>query len=148
MFQSLVDDVIQRGRLADGSTDTTRPTMTHPLVSAATAFVKHLHDGIDPPDTAPDEVSAVEGGSVGWECIKLTGELFESDDERVKELEDALKGSTCDPQWAEAITEYLKYFGADGKKNAIPYVTYEHMSDFVLETLPRNARVAIVRKVQ
>ncbi len=148
LFQSMVDDVIHLGRQRDGLDDTERPTKNHPLVNAATSLVKHLVAGKEPPEEAPEEVAATDGGSVAWHCIKLASELFlakiEGKDEKTQELEDALKDSTCDPGWVEAILDYLKYFGPLGKKGKIPYVTYQKMDDFVLETLPRNARVAIV----
>lgn len=152
MFQSLVDDFI-----LDRDHDDTepleargqeRPTLEHPLVHAAAEFVERKFQGKEVPDEPPEEVAQKKGGSTAWTCVKLAGELFlaciEGDDERKTQLEDELKDSTCDPEWVEAILQYLEYFGPGGKKRTVPYVTWQEPDDFVLEALPRNARVALI----
>lgn len=89
-----------------------------------------------------DEVASL------WGCAKLAAELIEKkmrgDTAAAQQLEDELKFSTCDPEWLEAILQYEKYFGPSGHKREIPYVRYRQMDDFVLETLPRNATVAVI----
>lgn len=149
VFQSMVDDFVLRKQGTQATTGAaTRPTLDHPTVCAATVYAEYVHAGKDVPDQAPPEVARQPGGDTAWECVKLAGDLFlaklERNDEKATQLEDALKMSTCDPEWVESVIDYLDYFGPEGKKAAIPYVTYQNLDDFVLETLPENATVALI----
>lgn len=151
LFQSLVDDVVL-GRRHDDSepleSRDQRPTLDHPMVHAAKEFVERKLEGKEIPEDAPDEVAQQEGGSTVWTCVRLAGELFlaamEGKEDRKNQLIDDLKDSTCDPEWLEAILQYLEYFGPGGKKAQVPYITWQSPDDFVLDTLPANARVALI----
>ena len=144
LFQSLMDDIILRSPLSGSS----RPTLENPLACAATVVSELVHAGKEVPVETPDEVRRLEGGQVAWTCVKLASELFlaklEKREGRVGELEDALKDSSCDPGWVKVIIDYLEYFGPTGEKDKIPYINYRNLDDFVLETLPRDATVAVV----
>jgi len=139
LLQSLVDDVILRKPGTAG-----RPDLSHPLVQAVTAFARRKR----PEDAAPPPAASGGALDVAAACVHLVGELFlaklERNQPRVDELEAELKESTCDPLWIEAMTEYLEYYGLLGHKNSIPYVRYSSLDDFVVETLPANARVVLI----
>lgn len=156
LFQSMTEEVVQRiddrrGETSDekGTTAGKRPNVHHPIVAAAARIAEHWEAGRTPSAEAPQDLQDKHGGKMQglWECVKLSGEtlwakLTKSDD--AERLHDELKFSTCDPEWAEAILDYEKYFGLDGKKQPIPYVRYQSMDQFVLPSLPPNARVAIL----
>ncbi len=147
IFQSLVEDVVLRGR--DESAPYARPTLDNPLVSAATHLSELVHAAAELPHEAPVEVRKLAGGDMAWECAKRAFELVEAklrgDAEQVDALEDALKDSPCDPGWIEAAVEYAEYFGIGGEKRKIPYVTYEHMDQFVMDrALPRNVTLVLL----
>ena len=73
IFQSLVEDVILRGR--DEGAEHVRPTLDNPLVSAATHLSEFLHLGHEVPAEAPSEVEKLDGGGVAWTCIRLAFQL-------------------------------------------------------------------------
>ena len=59
------------------------------------------------------------------------------------QLEGQLKDSACDPGWATTLTRYLEYFGPDGRRRAIPYVTPAQAGGRVVE-IPAGASLALV----
>ena len=59
------------------------------------------------------------------------------------QLAGQLKDSACDPGWAATLTEYLEYFGPDGRRRAIPYVTPARAGGRVVE-IPAGASLALV----
>lgn len=151
-FQSLVDDLILGRHPADTGPlayrGQARPTLEHTLVHAATEYVERKLGGREVSHEPPRAVGDREGYSAAWTCVRLAGELFlaalEGDGSRKEQLEGELQDSLCDPGWSEAIIDYLEYFGPGGKAGQVPYVTWQSLDDFVLETLPANARVALV----
>jgi len=157
LFQSYAEDVARRmdqrdGTASDerGTTAGKRPNLNHPVVSIARAIADFKERGEDVPEEAPQEEKDRHGGVVGtlWQCAKLAFELLEKKvfgkDDEAQKIEDELKFSTCDPLWLETIVDYEEFFGVSGHKKAIPYVSYQSMDDFVLDTLPPNARVALI----
>ena len=143
VFQSIIDHVLHRQ-----APEETRPTLDDPHVHAATIVAEHIAEGADPPHEAPPPVQRVGGGSQAWRCMKLAGELFmaklEHRTERVTQLENELKDGTCDPRWAEAIAEYLEYYGLSGHKRTVPYIPCRHPTDFVSEVLPASATILLI----
>jgi len=156
LFQSMAEDVARRiderdGTASDarGTSEGKRPNLNHPVVAAASRIASHWEQGESAPSDTPDDLSAQHGAAMDavWQCASLAAEvmrarLTKSPD--ADELEDELKFSTCDPEWLQAITQYEQYFGPEGKKNAIPYVRYGSLDDFVLPSLKPNARVAVI----
>src|SRR6266498_2370809 len=50
---------------------------------------------------------------------------------------------TCDPRYAEAAEEYVKYFKLKG--DTVPYKRWTQLNDFIIDwPLPPNARIAIL----
>lgn len=156
LFQSMVDDVTRRidqrkGQATDerGTTDGKRPNLNHPIVAAAHRIAEYWEAGKEPPETAPADLQAKHDDIIDtvWDCAKLAAETFWAklrNKPNADQLFDKLKFSTCDPEWAEAIVQYEKYFDPDGKKKEIPYVRYQSIGDFVLPSLPPNARIALI----
>ena len=76
---------------------------------------------------------ADSAGNVIGECAKLAAEFvwaeITRDTLKASELADALRFGTCDPLWSIALAMYLAW-KASG--DAIPYVRYDKLSDFVI----------------
>ncbi len=159
IFHSLVEEVAlgieaRRGSSlatpTDAATSGRRLTAEHPALAVAHRIVSHQEAGESIPADPPADLSARHGDAVDtlWTCAKLSAELlFErlaGNTARASEKEDELKFSTCDPAWAETITKYLDFFGIGGGRQAIPYIVYRDLDDFVLPTLPPNAKIALI----
>jgi predicted phosphodiesterase len=54
-----------------------------------------------------------------------------------------LPGSKCDANWITTLEEYLKYFGADGKRRDIPYIKPNNEETNPI-TIKSNARVGLI----
>jgi hypothetical protein len=150
LFQSLAETVAQRIDEKKGATGKARPTVSHPMAATASAVARHIAAGEEVPSAPPADLTDKHGPIVEsvWDCAKISAELLvakaEGNTAKAAQLEDDLKFSTCDPHWIEAITDYVEFFGLNGKKQQIPYVRYRQMDDFVIDQLPANARIALV----
>jgi len=144
LFQSFVDHVLRK----DDPAGSPRPTLSDPHVHAAAVLAEHTAAGAEPPAEAPSPVKAIDGGPEAWQCMKLVSELFKAkltgDQVRAADLYQQLKDGACDPRWAEAIHQYVEYFGLSGQKRAVPYVPCTSMNDFVSHVLPLNATILLV----
>jgi Calcineurin-like phosphoesterase len=146
-WQSVVEEVLRR---KEGTgTGGARPTLDHPVVAAAATAAAHTVSGVV---TAP-----APAGSAGTaaapvccttdECAHIALQLAKAKVEgrpeaEIQQLEDGLRFSTCDPLWAEAVTEYVQFFEVD--KKAIPYRASAGPDDPAPLTLPENATVALI----
>lgn len=150
LFQSLAEDVARRIDQKNGTASSGRPTLNHPIVNVAAAVARHIESGQEVPSQPPADVTAKHGTAAEevWDCASLSAQILlaksEGDDAKAKQLEDDLKFNTCDPHWIEAVTDYVEFFGLEGKKGEIPYVRYKSLDDFVIGQLPANARIAVV----
>jgi hypothetical protein len=153
VFQSAIDHLATRR--AELSTalqrgPAPRQGKEHPFVLAATLIAGYYDRGEAIPLVPPDQMKVRLGtsGTAVWTCARLAFELFEAratgNEAKATKVENELKFSTCDPGWIASITDYLGYFGLDGKKRTIPYVDYTSLDDFVLETVEPTATVAIL----
>ena len=153
VFQSLGDELAEhfdrQGKTEPVPTDDKRPHRSHP-VKAVVEHIATLHDqGEEIPADPPHGLIAKAGSFVHeiWDCASMTFEMLKArrhdDGAKLQELQDEFKFSTCDPRWAEAVGQYWRFFGSDGKDGSIPYVRYQEMSDFVLPVLPKNARIGL-----
>ncbi|MDX1997883.1 MAG: hypothetical protein SF066_09210, partial [Thermoanaerobaculia bacterium] len=137
VFHSLVEDVAQRIEARSGASLASAPdsaqsgarlTTAHPAIAVANRIVAHQQAGETIPETPPADLTATHGAAVTtlWTCAKLAAELLEAklagNEQEAAEKADELKFSTCDPAWAQAITQYLRYFGPKGERAAIPYI--------------------------
>ncbi len=146
LFQSAAEHLV---RQRTGSTG--RVSLDEPKVLAATLFAEMKHAGQPIPEEPPAELRAKAGDDAAatvWRCARLAGELMlariEKKESRARRLEADLKDSECDPGWIEAITEYLSFFGPDGRRQPIPYVRFSSMDDFVYDLLPPDATVLVI----
>ena len=142
-WQSMVDKVLHRGQ---GAQDT-RHTLDHPVVAAAASAGSAALSGVA--TSVPGTVTspAPHGGHTDVECAHIalqlaTARLEGRPAEEIQRLEDALKFSTCDPLWAEAVTEYLEFF--DAEKGTIPYRPAKAPDDPPSIPLAENATVALI----
>ena len=150
LFQSLAETVAKRIDARISAPGTARPTVDHPVADAASTIAGHIAAGEDVPPAPSTDLTAKHGAGIKdlWDCISLSAKILVArtakDTEKAQQLEDDLRFSTCDPLWIEAITDYVEYFGLEGDKREIPYVRYQQMDDFVIDRLPKNARIALV----
>lgn len=140
LVQSMVEDFVLGRHPCERESSGTAP-VDHPAVQAAAKFAEVRATG------APVPGAATGGGTVE-ECVHVAGELLLARLERrhadATRLEDELDFGSCDPRWLEVIAVYEEAFGHLHDGHAIPYVTYEHMDDFVLDVLPDDATIALV----
>ncbi len=155
LFQSMVEEVANKiedrvGKMTANQPDAPRLDENHPATAVAHAISRHKSKGKEVPDQPPAELSAKHGGVVDtlWTCAKLAGEYMEAkflgNDKKAAEKKDELKFNTCDPEWLEAVMQYEEYFGLSGDRRDIPYVRWQNLDDFVMETLPADAKVALL----
>lgn len=153
VFQSIGDELAEhfdsKGKTEPVASDDQRPHRSHPVKQVVEHIAGLFEKQEEIPKDPPQGLVAKVGSLVHeiWDCARLTLELLEArrkgDDARMQELQDEFKFSTCDPRWVEAVSQYWKFFGPEGKKGEIPYIRYQEMSDFVLPVLPRNARIGL-----
>ena len=65
------------------------------------------------------------------------------DPERIARVQGEFIAGTCDPAWLATITEYLSYFGPNGRRRDIPYVPPVDLGERVIE-IKKGARVALL----
>lgn len=137
LFQSAVDDFVRGKQGSD-----VRPGLENGLVRAAAQIAAFRCNGIAIPDAPPANVS-----NKAWTSVRLAYELLQAklagDTARVALLESQLQNGPYDPGWAETITEYVGYFGLDGRRKQIPYIRAAAVGDNVLP-LKANATVALI----
>jgi hypothetical protein len=149
-WQSVVEDLLHRkqGTAAGGATP--RPNLDHPVIAAATAAASAALSGISTmaaPSTATSPAAAAPAPCSDAECAHLalqlaTARLEGRPADEIQQLEDSLRFSTCDPLWAEAVTEYIHYFEVD--KGKIPYRPSKGPADPAPLPLVENATVALI----
>lgn len=84
---------------------------------------------------------------IGRVCADLAFRYLKArlanDTAAIARLNDEFRAGTCDPAWASTIEEYLRYFGPDGSRKAIPYIRASTVGPGVIEIQP-DAKIAIV----
>lgn len=147
-WQSVVEDVLRRKEGTDTGDAASRPTLDHPVVAAATTAAANSLSGVaTAPAPAGAGTAAAPAGCTDEQCAHIALALAKAKAEHhpadeIQELEDSLRFSTCDPLWAEAVTEYVKYFDVD--KGEIPYRASTGPDDPAPLPLPENATVALI----
>jgi hypothetical protein len=161
-WQSVVEEVLRRKQVAAGGpsaggTNTAapaavgtpaRPTLDHPVVAAATAAASAALSGIG--TTAAPPAAASSASPVCCtddECAHLalqlaTAKVEHHPADEIQQLEDSLRFSSCDPLWAEAVADYVRFFDVD--RGTIPYRPAKSPDDPPPLTLPENATVALI----
>jgi hypothetical protein len=77
---------------------------------------------------------------LGWELMKAK---ISGDDAGAKLLQQQLNAGSCDPRWADTITEYMKYFGPFGSRREPLYVAPKTVGDRVI-TIKSGSRIALL----
>jgi hypothetical protein len=118
------------------------PGMSDDLVRATETFGFMKTQVGAVPMAAPPGIAAK-----AWECVKLGSELMDAarsgNAAEIERLHAEITFSTCDPRWVSVLTDYLNYFGSDGKRAAIPYIRAAQVGETVL-TMPAGATIALV----
>ncbi|HET9210195.1 MAG TPA: metallophosphoesterase [Thermoanaerobaculia bacterium] len=146
-WQSAVEEVLHRKEGTGTGGAAARPTLDHPVVAAATTAAAHTLSGISTAPAAVAGTAAAPPRCTDDECAHLALQLAKAKAEHrpeaeIQQLQDALRFSTCDPLWAEAVTEYVHYFDVDKKE--IPYRASTGPDDPAPLPMPENATVALI----
>jgi hypothetical protein len=65
------------------------------------------------------------------------------DQRAISQITDEFTTGTCDPAWLSTLEEYRRYFGPDGKRKAIPYISPSVVGPKSFE-ITSGARVALI----
>jgi len=157
-WQSIVEEVLNRKEGTDTGGAAVRPNLNHPVVAAATTAASAALSGIftTAATLASSAAAAVTSKVTGTpapvccsddECAHLalqlaTAKVEHRPADEIQQLEDSLRFSSCDPMWAEAVTEYVHYFDVD--KGTIPYRASKGPQDPAPLPLVENATVALI----
>jgi calcineurin-like phosphoesterase family protein len=132
----------EAGRETGGVGLTIPPSVENDLVRATAQIGALRMQGAAIPLTAPAGVLQTT-----WDCAKLGFDLLHAkiagDTAEVQKLQGELDFSTCDKNWARALTSYLGYYGPDGKLRTIPYIRAGQVGAKVIP-LRAGARVALI----
>jgi hypothetical protein len=119
-----------------------RPDVESDLVPATAAIGALKMQGAAIPEAAPAGIL-----QRSWDCAKLGYDLLlakiAGNTAEVQRLHDVLTCSTCDENWARALTSYLGYYGPNGKLKTIPYIRAGQIGPKVLP-LQAGAKVALI----
>jgi Calcineurin-like phosphoesterase len=133
VFQSAASETARQGP---------SPGTSSGLERAAAQIAALQSEGKVLPQAPPPTVSAS-----AWTCARLGLALLKAgaigDHVRAKQLHDELAFSSCDPDWAKTLMAHSEWLGADGGRDAIPYVRAASVGTTVLPLKP-NATVALI----
>lgn len=80
-------------------------------------------------------------------CAEWTFRYFKArvanDAAAIARLNDEFTAGTCDPAWASTVEEYVKFFGANGKRGEIPYIRASSVGPKTIN-IQADAKIAIV----
>ncbi len=114
----------------------------HPLARSAAHIVATRNDpgrAYSPPAGVP---------TVSVTCAGLGLELLEAiaarDGTRVQAMQQRIAYSGCDPRWAETLVAYARTFKLNGRPDAIPYIRYAELTDFVITAPNSTMRLALL----
>jgi hypothetical protein len=140
LYQSAAEDVARKALKTQAGG---RPGMENAVVRAA-ARVSALRAG--GATTIPFE-SPAGFDQTAWTCARLGFELLEArirgNTAAAQQKEGELRYGGCDLGWAETLISYTHYFGPDGTRKAIPYITAAHAGPYVID-IPDDARIALI----
>ena len=113
------------------------------IAAAEFAISKGIEGKISHP-LMPRELSKPEIAKVCAEmALRYLKALAQGNKVEVARLVGEYTASTCDLEWVTTLTEYSKYFGADGNLRSIPYIRPSDIGPSVIE-IKSDARIALV----
>jgi hypothetical protein len=140
IYQSAVEQIAHK---ITEPTPGARPGLENPLVRAAAQICALRAQGVTAiPEDAPPAI-----GDQAWTCARLGFAMLEAlargDGATAAHIEGELRDGTCDLGWTGTLVEYAEYFGPDGTRRSIPYITPEAAGLWVVK-IPDNARIALI----
>ena len=153
LYQSAVADLA--GKLAadkKSGVESTASSRPSELIAAAEVVARRHACGASSRalTTTPGSKNALEKMSVpdhASACASLALQLMQAkvlgDTTTATKVEGELDAGTCDPRWAQTITEYAKYFGINGTRARPWYVTPVEAGDKVI-TIKRGAKIGLI----
>jgi hypothetical protein len=151
LYQSAVSDIARR--MDDKSASGKRAGLIRSAASvlpdiaadiAASEYAAQRKLPAPPGDPAVRELTKSEWARVCAEqALRYLKARLTNDALELARLNDEAKAGVCDPEWRNTIEEYLSYFGANGTRNAIPYITPAAVGPSVISIKP-DAKIALV----
>lgn len=148
-WQSIVEHVLHRRQGTPPDVPVTRPTLDHPVVSAAASAGSAAVSGVAttaevdaPPALVPTGCVSTEEECAHTALLLAKAKVEGRPAQEIQQLEDALRFSTCDPLWAEAVTEYVDFFELG--KGKVPYRPAKAPDDPAPLPMNENATVALI----
>ncbi|MEP7010965.1 MAG: metallophosphoesterase [Acidobacteriota bacterium] len=145
-WQSIVDEVLHRQSEPPAPAGQ-RPTLDHPVVSAAAAAgasaVAAGAAGGSFASAAPPDPACTTHQECAHLALRIaTAKIEHRPAEEIAELESELRFGTCDPLWSEAVAAYVHFFDFD--KGSVPYRPSTGLGDPAPHVLSENATVALI----
>lgn len=119
------------------------PLQFHDALVSAGAYAAHaFEEGINgrTPALPPSGIESCAKAALNLAIAK-----FQHDDEAVAATQQQLaRYGTCDPRWAECITEFVSHYALT-KHGNVPYRRWQRPDDFVItDQLPAKCRIGIL----
>ncbi len=151
LYQSVVSDVARK--IDEKHAPTARAALQRSATSVLPDIAADIagHEfarqrGLPPPSNGVNKRELTKA-EIGRVCADLAFRYLKArlanDAAAIAGLNDEFRAGTCDPAWASTIEEYLRYFGPDGSRNAIPYIRAATVGPRVIE-IQSDAKIAIV----
>ncbi len=137
LWQSAIHSVLTKkiDPALESAAETAVDIAAHPVMLATVAAARQF---VAPHEETPLGLEALECADL---YLQLAVAKFLHQKDKADDLENEIRFSTCDPLWAECLTEYLAFLAEFGTQ---PYVRWTKLDDFVLDTLPENATIAFI----
>ncbi|MCA6115191.1 metallophosphoesterase [Bradyrhizobium sp. WSM 1738] len=139
LYQSAAADYVSQKR---------KETTTEGAVEAADPLMEAVNEIAELRSKNASEIPDTEEGiadipricaSLGLRYLEA---LVSGDHARAARIQEQMTGGTCDLKWASTLSEYAKFFGANGSRGKIPYV---RAAEVGAHTIPiaAGARIAV-----
>lgn len=137
LWQSAIQSVLSKNAMfsLESAADPVLDAVAHPMMLATVAAANQF---VAPHAETPLGLEAADCASL---YLNLAVAKFRRQADRVAELENEVRFSSCDPLWTACLAEYAGFLAQFDKQ---PYTPWTKLDDFVLETLPEHAAIAIV----
>jgi len=152
VYQSAAAEYARKGEAEASLESSVGPATSPESLMAAADRVAELHAQeltihLDTAAPAEAEVELEGVPDIAGKCAALGLQLLQAaafgDKATAKRLKDELALGTCDPRWADTLIQFADYFGLDGTRGKIPYVTAVQAGEKVIRIKP-NSRIGLV----
>lgn len=149
VYQSAAAEVarIMAARRIDGPPGATRHGVASDGLAAVERAASQAAGRRFAARTGTDGPPGAGAGAGIRNCAELGLQFLEArlrgNEAELARLEGEFRAGTCDPAWASTLLEYARYFGPNGTRRSIPYVTPSLAGERVIE-VRAGARIGLV----